>query len=134
MTAFAYNAADGALTALQTVPTLPADFDGRSTIVSMCHRRGRYLYGSNRGHDSIVVYQIDRRDWSLDHCPACIDWGKNTPETSRLTRRAPICWLPTRTVTISSRSASIRAPAGINRDRGSGWPVSMPVCVLFVVH
>ncbi|HPC93788.1 MAG TPA: lactonase family protein [Sedimentisphaerales bacterium] len=60
MTAFAYDSATGALAEVQTVPTLPAGFAGPSTCAEVrIHPSGRFLYGSNRGHDSIVVYRVD---------------------------------------------------------------------------
>ncbi len=60
VTAFAYDKAVGRLTTIQTVSTLPNDFDGRNTCAEIrVHPNGRFLYGSNRGHDSIAVYRID---------------------------------------------------------------------------
>lgn len=60
VTAFSYHALLGDLVALQTISTLPENFTGISTCadihISPC---GRFLYGSNRGDDSIVVYRID---------------------------------------------------------------------------
>ncbi len=59
ITAYDYDAARGALTPRQTVPTLPADFKGENTCAEIrVHPNGRFLYGSNRGHDSIVVFAI----------------------------------------------------------------------------
>ncbi len=58
--AYDYNPVNGALTPRQTVPTLPADFKGESTCAEVrVHPSGRFLYGSNRGHDSIAVFAID---------------------------------------------------------------------------
>lgn len=60
VTAFKYDAEHGRLQELQTVPTLPADFKGRSTTAEIeVHPSGQFLYGSNRGHDSIAVFAID---------------------------------------------------------------------------
>ena len=60
VTAFAYDPASGALTEIQTIPTLPTDFEGASTCAEVrVHPNGEFLYGSNRGHDSIAVYKID---------------------------------------------------------------------------
>jgi len=60
VTAFTYDAASGTLTPIQSVPTLPEDFDGQSTCAEVrVHPNGKFLYGSNRGHDSIAVYRID---------------------------------------------------------------------------
>ena len=40
--------------------TLPADFTGKNTTAEIeVHPSGKFVYGSNRGHDSIVVYQRD---------------------------------------------------------------------------
>lgn len=60
MTAFHFDAARGSLAELQTVSTLPDDYTGPNTGADIhMHPSGRFLYGSNRGHDSIVRYQVD---------------------------------------------------------------------------
>jgi 6-phosphogluconolactonase len=60
MTAYRYDPESGVLDEFQTLPTLPADFTGHSTCAEVqIHPSGRYLYGSNRGHDSIVIYALD---------------------------------------------------------------------------
>lgn len=57
---FAYDSQRGALDELQTISTLPDDFKGRSTAAEVqVHPSGKFLYGSNRGHDSIAVFAID---------------------------------------------------------------------------
>jgi 6-phosphogluconolactonase len=56
----------GILQDLQTISTLPADFEGASTCAEVqISPSGKFLYGSNRGHDSIVVYAIDQKDGRL---------------------------------------------------------------------
>ena len=62
VTAFTRFAATGALTAVQTVSTLPsgtAPNPAFSTAEVQVHPSGKFLYGSNRGHDSITVFAID---------------------------------------------------------------------------
>lgn len=60
VTAFGYDAARGALREIQTLSTLPEDFAGNNTTAEIqVHPSGRFLYGSNRGHDSIAVFSID---------------------------------------------------------------------------
>lgn len=60
VTVFSYDAAHGTLKELQTIPTLPKDFKGQSTTAEIAvHPSGRFLYCSNRGHESIAVYAID---------------------------------------------------------------------------
>ncbi len=60
ITAFAYDPAGGVLKEIQTVPTLPEGFAGGSWCAEVrVHPSGKFLYGSNRGHNSIAVYRID---------------------------------------------------------------------------
>ena len=60
MSAYAYDANTGLLRDLQILPTLPAAADkvGASGADVHVHRTGRFLYGSNRGHNSIVIYRL----------------------------------------------------------------------------
>jgi len=60
MTSYAYDASKGMLTEVMTLPTLPRDFSGHSSCAEVqIHPTGNFLYGSNRGHDSIVIYGVD---------------------------------------------------------------------------
>ncbi len=60
VTAFQYDAGQGVLKEVQTLSTLPKDFTGTShTAEVQVHSSGKFLYGSNRGHDSIVVFAIE---------------------------------------------------------------------------
>ncbi len=60
VTAFRYDKAGGKLTELQAISTLPADFKETSYCADIhVHPSGKFLYGSNRGHNSIVAYAID---------------------------------------------------------------------------
>jgi 6-phosphogluconolactonase len=66
VTAFAYDAGKGTLTEVQTISTLPAGFSGGNTTAEVvAHPSGRFLYGSNRGHDSIAVFAIDAEKGTL---------------------------------------------------------------------
>jgi 6-phosphogluconolactonase len=58
--AFAWDSARGALTEIQTVSTLPADFKGVNNCAEIrVHPDGKFLYASNRGHDSLAMFAID---------------------------------------------------------------------------
>jgi 6-phosphogluconolactonase len=62
ITAYSYDPDKGLLTPIESVPTIPAgvtDRRGFSTADIHVHPNGRLLYGSNRGHDSLVIYRID---------------------------------------------------------------------------
>jgi 6-phosphogluconolactonase len=61
ISAFAYDAASARLTIVQTVSALPDDFAGQSAAAQIqVHPSGRWLYASNRGHDSIAMFAIDQ--------------------------------------------------------------------------
>jgi len=66
ITAFRYDGERGALAEIQTLPTLPEEFDGDSTCAEVqISPDGNLLYGSNRGHDSLVIYAIDKTEGAL---------------------------------------------------------------------
>lgn len=66
ITAFSYDEASGVLNELQTVSTLPDDFAGENTTAEVViHPSGRFLYGSNRGHDSIAAFAVNEQTGML---------------------------------------------------------------------
>jgi 6-phosphogluconolactonase len=73
VTVLSYNAAAGTLKEEQTISTLPAGFAGNNSCAEIeIAPSGRFLYGSNRGHDSIVVYAVDLQSGRLElrqHAP-----------------------------------------------------------------
>jgi 6-phosphogluconolactonase len=81
VTAFSYHAAGGALTSLQTISTLPQGFSGTSYCAEVVvHPSGKFLYGSNRGHDSIAVFAIDPAKGTLtaiEQTPTGGKWPRN---------------------------------------------------------
>jgi 6-phosphogluconolactonase len=78
---FDRNATTGALSPIQTISTLPAGetvAPGFSTAEVLLHPSGKFLYGSNRGHNSLVVYTVDPSSGQLtlvQHVPT----GGRTP-------------------------------------------------------
>lgn len=66
VTAFTYDADRGALSNLQSVSTLPNGFKGTNYPADIhVHPSGKFLYGSNRGHDSIAIFAIDAKSGKL---------------------------------------------------------------------
>ncbi|WP_411346204.1 lactonase family protein [Paenibacillus sp. WLX1005] len=64
VTSYRYDA--GVLNEVQSIPTLPADYDGFNGCAEIAiSEDGRYLYGSNRGHDSIVQYAVNSETGKL---------------------------------------------------------------------
>ena len=58
ITTFEWSPKTGTLTARSSVPTRPAEVKSGSTAEIAVHRSGRFVYGSNRGHDSIAVFGV----------------------------------------------------------------------------
>ena len=68
VTGFDFDAEEGTLVPFQTVSTLPdeiTDREGFSTAEVVIHPSGRFLYGSNRGHHSIAMFEINQADGQL---------------------------------------------------------------------
>lgn len=66
ITSFTYDKETGQLTTLATVSTLPSAFEGENSCAEITvSSDGKFVYGSNRGHDSIVVFAIDEQTGAL---------------------------------------------------------------------
>lgn len=74
VTVWAYTPASGQLAEVQTISTLPAGFAGKNNSAEIeVDSKGKFLYASNRGHDSITVFAIEPRTGKLtvvQHVPA----------------------------------------------------------------
>jgi 6-phosphogluconolactonase len=79
--AFDYNERNGTLAHIETLSALPSDFSGFSYCADVhIHPSGKFLYGSNRGHNSLVVFEIDQRSGKLklvEHVSTQGDWPRN---------------------------------------------------------
>jgi 6-phosphogluconolactonase len=131
ITAFGYDAAPGELRELQTVPTLPADFKGQNSGAEIAvHPSGKFVYGSNRGHNSIVVFAIDGVTGKLTEVEHQSTQGK-TPRGFEIDPTG--AWL----LAANQESDNI-AVFHIDENTGrltlTGDPVpaAIPVCVKFV--
>ena len=130
VTAFAWDAAAGRLTAAGVFSTLPEGCTNRNTTAEIVlHPSGRFLYGSNRGHDSIAVFAVDAGKGTLtplQHQPT----GGKSPRNFTLD--------PTGRFLLAANQDSgnilvfrIDPDTGRLAPAGSEIKVPMPVCVLF---
>jgi 6-phosphogluconolactonase len=131
LTAFAYDAARGVLRELQTVSTLPSQAAGPNTTAEVAvHPSGKFLYGSNRGHDSIGVFAIDSAHGTLtciQHQPT----GGRTPRNFGLDPTGR--WLLAGNQDTHSLVAFAVAPqTGRLTPTGQAREIGAPVCVLFL--
>jgi 6-phosphogluconolactonase len=67
LSSLSYDAEKGTFQTLKTVSTLPTDYKGRhnSTAEVVVHPNGKFVYGSNRGHDSIAAFKLDEKTGDL---------------------------------------------------------------------
>jgi 6-phosphogluconolactonase len=80
ITALSYDQGSGRFTERQTVSALPGDFTGvRSAAEIVIHPSGRFLYTSNRGHDSIATFNVDSSTGFLEP----VAWVQTRGKTPR---------------------------------------------------
>ncbi len=109
VTVFTWNA--GRATETQVISTIPNGFDGRNTTAEIAASPcGRFLYVSNRGEDSVVLFHIARESGRLNYAGATPTGGRR-PRFSRWIRLRNDSMPPIRTATTSQASASIRRRA-----------------------
>lgn len=78
LTAFSYDETNGTLREIETVSTLPEDFEGENQCADVhVSPSGKFVYGSNRGHDSIVIFAINEVTGRLTYVDHELTQGKN---------------------------------------------------------
>jgi len=130
LTAFAYDAQAGTLKEVHTVTTLPVSFEGNnSTAEIQIHPSGRFLYGSNRGHDSLAIFAIDPKTGRLTPLGHESVRGK-TPRNFTID--------PTGQYILAANQSTnnivvfrIDQTTGLLKPTGHQIIVSIPVCVKF---
>ncbi|HWQ56726.1 MAG TPA: lactonase family protein [Bryobacteraceae bacterium] len=131
LSAFAWEAGRGALKPIETVSTLPKGFQGENYCAEVqVHPNGRFVYGSNRGHDSIAVFALDRDKGTLTPVEHVSTQGK-FPRNFGIDPTGSWLFAANQnsgniTVFRIDPKSGRLTPAGQNLD------VSMPVCVRFV--
>lgn len=66
VTVMSYDKISGRLTPIQVIATIPADFTGENNSAELARSAdGRFLYATNRGHDSVTVFSINAKNGQL---------------------------------------------------------------------
>ncbi|MCE5240937.1 lactonase family protein [bacterium] len=130
-TVVVYRWQAGTLTELQTVPTLPADFIGTSYCADIhFHPSGRFLYGTNRGHDSLAIFAVDPATGlltALGHVPT----GGEHPRNFVVTADGQ--WLLCANQDTDNIVVFRIEDEGARLERVSEFTgIAAPVCLLFV--
>jgi 6-phosphogluconolactonase (cycloisomerase 2 family) len=130
VTAYRFNSQSGALSPIQTVPSLPSTFTGNSRASEIeIDRSGRFLYASNRGYDSVAVFAIDQSSGMLTPVEFMPTDGK-TPRFFTLTPNERFLFaLNEDSDTIISMATDART--GALSKTGFTVSTGSPVCMIF---
>lgn len=130
VSAHAFDATSGALREIDRHPAVPKEaLEGNHCSDIQISPDGRYLYGANRGHDSIAIFAVERHDGRLTpvgHAPC----GGRTPRHMQLTPSGRFLLVANQN---SDRiSVLARDPeTGLLRDTGKCLEIGTPMCLKF---
>lgn len=128
---FSYDSSGGVLRRLQTISSIPQDFSGHKEAAEIqVHPSGKFLYASNRGHDSIAVFAIDPDKGTL----TLIEYAPTKGQTPRSFEIAPRGSLLFAANEKSNSIVVFRIDDKTGRLMSTGkvLEVAEPVCVKFV--
>lgn len=130
VTAFAFDVASGATKELQTITTLPSKFVGMNTTAEIrVHPSGQFMYASNRGHDSIAVFGVERASGKLS-AKGQTSTGGSTPRNFNVEPSGKYLIVANQK-SDSVVTFSIDGKTGALKQVGEPLSVPVPVCVLF---
>jgi 6-phosphogluconolactonase len=128
--AYAWDADKGSLKLLQSLSTLPEPVKGNSTAECQVHPTGKFVYVSNRGHNSIAIFKVDEESGKLTAAGHASSGGK-TPRNFGID--------PTGQFLLAANQDSnnvvvfkIESGSGIPKPTGVEVSVPKPVCVKFL--
>jgi 6-phosphogluconolactonase len=131
VTAFDYDAKKGELKEIHTVSSIPGEKkDGYSTAEVVVHPSGKFVYGSNRGQNSIAVFSVDQKTGKLTRVQ---NQGKNvkTPRNFAIDPTGKYCL-------VANQDGGNVIVFKVDQEAGKLEPtdykveVSNPVCVRFL--
>jgi len=126
--AYSYDGGAGRLEELQTMSTLPEGFAGTSHCADIhVSPSGRFVYGSNRGHDSLAIYAVDQGTGLLSfvaHTPT----GGGNPRGFCIHPSGRWIWVGNQD-TDTIVTFAVDEASGTLTATGDVAEVSMPVCI-----
>lgn len=130
ITAFAFDAEKGTLSEIQNITTLPENSPPSWTAEVVVHPSGKFVYGSNRGHDSLAIFRVNQETGKLTA-------AGHQPTGGKIPRNFVID--PTGTFVLAANQDShtvnvmrINQETGLLTPVGKPIEVKSPVCVRFV--
>jgi 6-phosphogluconolactonase len=131
ITAASFDPEKGTLKELQTISTLPAGFTDETDCAEIqVHPSGKFLYGSNRGHDSIAIFSIEEKTGKLTTLGY-------EPTQGKIPRN--FCIDPTGKYLLAANQKSnniviftIDPATGLLKSTGDKIEVPSPMCIKFL--
>ena len=122
LSTYAYD--QGVLKALQTVPTLPSGYTGQNDCAAVrVSSDGRFVYGSNRGHNSITAFAFDKNKGALELVGHTATGG-DTPRDFNIDPTGAFLLVAN---TKSSHIRSFRIDQKTGQPMSTGHEVTMPI-------
>jgi 6-phosphogluconolactonase len=141
ITVFEYDSIAGKLTQIQNLSTLPPDFERNKSMGTLparnnscaeiaVHPSGKWVYGSNRGHNSIACFSVEQKSGKLSSA-TCVSTRGKTPRHFALDPKGK--WLLAENQDSNDIFVfRIAAGTGVPEPVGDGVQVGSPVCLVFV--
>ena len=129
---FSFDSSRGELEQVQNISTLPEGFSGENTAAEIqVHPSGRFVYGSNRGHDSIAVFAVDPNSGRLRGIG-------HQPTLGKMPRHFALD--PSGRYLLAANQGSdsvvvfrVDPETGLLRPTGASVSIPMPVCIVMRV-
>ena len=128
---YSYNAESGEIRQISKVSSLPTDFNSSNLGADIhVHPNGKFLYASNRGHDSIAIFSIDQKSGKIEVVGHQSTLG-NHPRNFTINPSGAF-------LLVANKDSNNIVIFNINKETGSLTPngeyveVSQPVCVSFI--
>ncbi len=134
VTVFDYNAESGALTAVQTISTVPEGVNrkGYSTAEVVVHPSGKFVYGSNRGHDTIAGFKVDAANGRLTAIGQFAGGTMKTPRNFNIDPTGKFALVEGQD-SDNIVAFRINAESGEFQPTGHSVKIGKPVCIKFFV-
>lgn len=131
VTAYRYNPDTGRLSKLNQLSTLPKGYSGENTTADVhVSPDGKFVYGSNRGHNTLAIFQINGSDGSIKFVDDQSTGGK-TPRNFGIHPDGKFLYA-------ANQDSDSVIQFEVNRATGELTPVGreircqMPVCLKFL--
>jgi 6-phosphogluconolactonase len=131
ITSFKYESSDGSMTEVQTLSSLPPDFSEINYCADIhVHPSGKFLYGSNRGHNSIAVYGRNQETGVLNLIEL-VPTGGETPRNFAIAPDGNFLLVANQS-TNNIVTFRIDRETGRLKPTGDSIEIPTPVCIRFL--